>query len=141
VTANYFNCFGSYDYVLYRKFGPSTQQQNQARPDIETRGMACILSNSYGLVGNIKHVYKTGDIYDDGQPLQRYNTLIGWQRMLEAHQLLPFKTLKYEIEPPRTFADLLWFLSHPLKICRLLFSVLIPVNLGNCIVYLCKRKI
>jgi len=136
----------SYDYVTH--IGSLEHYQNPAAGIRELArvlkpgGVACILlPNSYGLVGNIKHVYKTGDIYDDGQPLQRYNTLIGWQRMLEAYQLLPFKILKYEIERPRTLSDLLWFLSHPLKILRLLFSVFIPVKLGNCIVYLCKRKI
>lgn len=105
-------------------------------------GTACILlPNSYGLLGNIKNVFETGDIFDDGQPLQRYNTLKGWQLMLESCKLVPYKILKYERAWPRTLSDVGWYLFHPLKIFRLFFSVLIPLNLGNCIVYLCKREI
>ena len=104
-------------------------------------GTACILlPNSFGLLGNIKNVCETGDIFDDGQPLQRYNTPRGWQMMLETHQLKTLRKLKYEREWPRTFADLGWYLRHPVKIARLFFSLLVPVNLGNSIVYLCRRE-
>ncbi len=104
-------------------------------------GIACILlPNSYGLLGNITHVFKTGDIFDDGQPLQRYNTRRGWQKMLETSGLKPFKVIRYELPWPRTFPDMLWYLGHPLKLFHLILSVLVPLNLANCLVYLCRRE-
>ncbi len=104
-------------------------------------GVACILlPNSYGLLGNIKHVFQTGDIFDDGQPLQRYNTLRGWQSLLESNHLIPFKILIYELPWPRTYHDLIWYLSHPIKLLRLFLSVFVPKNLGNCLVYLVRRE-
>lgn len=103
-------------------------------------GMACVLlPNAYGLFGNIKHVLQTGDVFDDGQPLQRYHTRTGWHAMLEVNGLTPFETIKYEREWPRTRADLGWYLRRPAKIVRLLITPLIPLNFANCLVYLCRR--
>jgi SAM-dependent methyltransferase len=105
-------------------------------------GVACILlPNSFGLLGNIIHVFKKGDIFDDGQPLQRYNTRMGWQKMLETNRLRPFKILKYELPWPRTIPDLWWYVRRPIKIIRLVFSFLVPLNFGNSLVYLCRRDL
>jgi len=105
---------------------------------LKPEGVACILlPNSYGLFGNIKHVWQTGDIYDDGQPLQRYNTQRGWYNLLLKNGLKPVKVLKYEREWPRTWVDLVWYLLRPLKIARLFIAFFIPLNLANCLVYLC----
>lgn len=134
----------TYDYITH--IGSLEHYQNpiagisEISRVLKPGGIACILlPNSYGLLGNIWNVYKTGDIYDDGQPLQRYNTPQGWQRMLKASDLLPLYIYKYEREWPRTIKDLRWYLYHPAKIVRLFFSFFVPVNLGNCLVYLCKR--
>jgi SAM-dependent methyltransferase len=136
----------SYDYITH--IGSLEHYQNpvagirEIARVLKPGGIACILlPNSYGLLGNIKNVYKTGDIFDDGQPLQRYNTRNGWQMMLESCKLLPFRIIKYELVWPQTLTDLGWYLRNPIKIIRLFFSALIPLNLGNCIVYLCKREI
>lgn len=107
---------------------------------LKPSGVACVLlPNSYGLFGNIKHVWKTGDIFDDGQPLQRYNTLTGWKNMLVNKGLVPFSILKYEREWPRTWKDLRWYLFRPLKVVRLLSTWFVPLNLSNCLVFLCHR--
>jgi len=104
-------------------------------------GMACVLlPNTYGLFGNIQHVLQTGDVFDDGQPLQRYNTRAGWHAMLATSGLIPFKTLKYEREWPRTQADLGWYLARPTRIVRLFIMPFIPLNFANCLVYLCSQK-
>jgi len=103
-------------------------------------GAACVLlPNSYGLLGNVKYVMQHGQIFDDGQPLQRYNTRQGWHDLLFEAGLRPYRTLKYEREWPRTWKDLRWYLARPAKIARLLISPLVPLNLGNCLVYLCRR--
>jgi SAM-dependent methyltransferase len=76
---------------------------------LKPTGTACVLvPNSYGLIGNIKHVWQTGHVFDDGQPLQRYNTRGGWRDMLAAKGLKTFHTYKYEREWPRTWEDLGW---------------------------------
>jgi SAM-dependent methyltransferase len=135
----------SYDYVTH--IGSLEHFQNpmagiyEITRVIKSGGKACILlPNSYGLFGNIKHVVETGHIFDDGQPLQRYNTRKGWQMMLEAGKLSPYRIIKFERPWPRTVSDLTWYLRHPDKIMRLFISIFIPLNLGNCIVYLCKRE-
>jgi SAM-dependent methyltransferase len=134
---------GSVDYVTH--IGSLEHYQDPQRGLAEIRrvlkpdGAACILlPNSFGLFGNIKHVMATGDIFDDGQPLQRYNTRAGWQEMIRQAGLAPFDLVKYEREWPRTARDLVWYLRSPKKIARLFAAWFIPVNLATCIVYLCK---
>ncbi len=107
---------------------------------LKPTGSACVLlPNSFGIFGNIKHVWQTGQVFDDGQPLQRYNTRGGWHDMLAAVGLKTYLTYKYERAWPRTWADSGWYLSKPLKIVRLFMSWLVPTNLANCLVYICRR--
>lgn len=104
-------------------------------------GVACVLlPNSFGLFGNIQYVWRAGQIFDDGQPLQRYNTRQGWHNMLVAAGLTPMRTLKYEREWPRTWVDVAWYIRQPAKMARLLVTGLVPLNLANFLVYLCKRS-
>jgi SAM-dependent methyltransferase len=101
---------------------------------------AILLPNAYGLLGNIKHVMSKGEIFDDGQPIQRYGTRATWENMLTGAGLRVIKTIDYgEVELPRTFQDTLWFFSHPRKILRYVLSILIPLNLTNHFVYICAR--
>jgi ubiquinone/menaquinone biosynthesis C-methylase UbiE len=107
---------------------------------LKSNGTACILlPNSFGLFGNIKNVLKTGQVFDDIQPLQRYNTPTGWFNMLTTNGLHPIKVYKYEREWPQTMKDLWWYLLNPQKIARLLITWIIPTNLANCLVYICKK--
>ncbi len=134
---------GSVDYVTHIGSLEHYQDPDAGIREIhrilKPNGVACILlPNAYGLFGNIKHVAQTGEIFDDGQPLQRYNTRQGWQKMIAAGGLETVRTLKYEREWPRTTADLGWYLRSPAKVARLFVSVFVPVNLANCIVYLCQ---
>lgn len=104
-------------------------------------GRACVLlPNAYGLLGNIRYVWAAGDIFDDGQPLQRYATRLGWQRMLEQGGLQIEKVVGYgEVDFPRTSQDLRYLLKRPHKILRGLITKLIPLNLMNQLVYICRR--
>lgn len=104
-------------------------------------GRACILvPNAYGLLGNIIHVWRRGEIFDDGQPLQRYATQQTWQKLLESSGLRVARTIGYgELEFPRTGRDAVWLLGRPHKLVRYLLSPLIPTNLANDLVYLCVR--
>lgn len=134
---------GSIDYVTHIGSLEHYQEpQNglaEIRRVLKPGGTACILlPNSFGLFGNIKHVAATGEIFDDGQPLQRYNTRLGWQGMIREAGLSVFRLHKYEREWPRTAADLAWYLKSPRKIARLFAAWFIPVNLANCLVYMCR---
>jgi SAM-dependent methyltransferase len=106
-------------------------------------GRACILvPNAFGLFGNILYVARKGDIFDDGQPLQRYGTRRTWENMLESVGLHVDRVLGYsEIPqaPPRTLHDFIWLVSHPLKIVRYLITSIMPVNLTNHFVFLCSK--
>jgi SAM-dependent methyltransferase len=134
--ADYVTHIGSLEHYLH----PEEGIREVARV-LKPSGIACVLlPNTYGLFGNIKHALLTGDVFDDGQPLQRYNTRRGWQVMLEANGLTVFKTYKYEREWPRTVVDLIWYLTKPIKFARVLVAQFLPTNLANCIVYMCKKK-
>jgi SAM-dependent methyltransferase len=104
-------------------------------------GKACILlPNAFGFWGNIKQVLLTGEIHDDGQPLQRYATRRTWEKMLSAAGLRIDKVLGYgEVEWPLTRRDWLWYLTHPVKIARGAVSAATPVNLANHFVFLASH--
>lgn len=104
-------------------------------------GLALVLlPNAYGLVGNIQHVWRHGDVFVDAQPLQRYATRRAWQRLLEANGLCVARVVGYDRELPRTWPDLLYLLRRPLKLLRALLSPLIPLNLADCFVFLCRKR-
>jgi SAM-dependent methyltransferase len=106
-------------------------------------GRACILlPNAFGLLGNIRHVMRTGEIFDDGlQPIQRYATRGTWAHLLEQNGLIVMKTIGYgEVEMPRTVSDARWLITHPKKLAKLLITGLIPKNLKNHLVFLCTVK-
>jgi len=111
---------------------------------LRTGGTACILvPNSYGKRWNVHHVWRTGDIHDDGQPLQRYATRGEWRRLLEAGGLKVERTLGYEYEraTPYTWPDLLRYARRPQRILSTLYyRVTIPVNAASMLVFLCTKR-
>jgi ubiquinone/menaquinone biosynthesis C-methylase UbiE len=98
-----------------------------------------LLPNTFGLLGNILHVWRTGDVFDDGQPLQRYGTNGQWRHLLEANGLAIDRVHKYERAWPRTARDWAWFLVRPYRLARPLLSLFLPVNLSSFLVYLCSK--
>lgn len=108
---------------------------------LKPKGIACILlPNTFSLFGNIFYNIKTGSIYDDSQPLQRYNTYLGWYNMLLNNGLQPYKTFGFELVFPRIWKDFIWYIYHPQKFLRKILSIFLPKNLSNCIVYLCHKE-
>lgn len=104
-------------------------------------GRACILlPNAFGLFGNIRHVNRTGEIFDDLQPLQRYATRATWETLLRngglhIDQLVPWG----EVNRPRTLRDWWWSALRPQKAVRAALAALTPPNLANHFVFLCRR--
>jgi len=104
-------------------------------------GLAIILlPNGFSIAGNIQHVRRTGQVFDDGQPIQRYNTRKGWQELLEANGLTVVKTIRYEHFLPKTRKDWLAHLKRPSRLLRWALTWVIPFNLSNCFVYFCRRS-
>lgn len=133
----YITHIGSLEHYLHPELG-AKEICRVLKPD----GKACILvPNAYGLLGNIIHVWKTGDLFDDGQPLQRYGTNGFWESMLTDNGLSVIKTLGWgEIEFPRNKQDTLQFIKHPQKIIRYALTQIIPLNLSNHLIYICTRN-
>ena len=102
-------------------------------------GKALVLvPNAYGLFGNVLHVLRTGDVFVDPQPLQRYGTRRCWERLLTRNGLTVVEVLGYDRELPRTWRDLARYLRHPARLARAMLSPLIPTNLADSLVYLCS---
>lgn len=108
---------------------------------LKPAGQACILlPNSFGLFGNISHVATTGEVFDDGQPRQRYATRGTWEAMLRSGGLVAERVIGWgEVNRPRTGADALWLARQPQRVVRAALATLLPVNLANQLVYLCRR--
>jgi SAM-dependent methyltransferase len=136
----------SFDYVtnigsLEHYEHPTKGVQEIARV-LRGDGKACfLLPNSYGLLWNVVYVWRTGDICDDGQPIQRYATRKEWQRLLEDNGLTVCHVLPYDRALPRTRRDWLWYLRRPRKLLTsLLFIPLIPTNLASNLLFICKKS-
>ena len=134
----------AFDYLtnigsLEHYFHPSRAIRDMARV-LRPGGVALILlPNTFGLLGNVLYVWRRGEVFDDGQPLQRYGTRGQWHRLLEMNGLQVTRTVKYEREWPRTWEDLLWYALRPYKMGRALLTPLIPTNLASFLVYLCRK--
>lgn len=105
-------------------------------------GRACILlPNAFGLFGNVLYAMRHGDIFDDGQPLQRYGTRKAWERILQGAGLEINEVRGYgEVARPLTPEDRKWLLSRPRKIIRYMVSLMIPVNLSNHFIFICSKR-
>ncbi len=107
---------------------------------LKPSGKACILlPNLFGLLGNIKFVWKFGEAYDDGQPLQRYATLNSWRNLLLDNNLTIERIVGFnEVQLPRTARDLKNYLLKPQKFLRLILGKFIPLNLSNHFIFICQ---
>lgn len=133
---DYVTCIGSLEHFADPLAG-MREISRTLRPD----GAACILlPNTFSLFGNINYARKHGDAFDDGQPIQRYNTPVGWSHMLAESGLNVQRVEKYELPWPRTRSDRGWYLRRPRKIAHLLAGMALPINLANCHVFLCARS-
>ncbi len=132
---DYVTCIGSLEHFADPLAG-MREISRTLRPD----GAACILlPNTFSLFGNINYARTHGDAFDDGQPIQRYNTPVGWRHMLAQSGLHVQRTVKYELPWPRTRGDWGWYLRRPRKIAHLLAGIALPINLANCHVFLCAK--
>ncbi len=102
-------------------------------------GKAVVLvPNTFSLT-HVLYVWRKGEVFDDGQPLQRYATRRQWQRLIEAGGLIVLKVKRYERERPRRLRDWLSYLRRPGRLLRWLLGGLMPLDAVNCFVFICGR--
>ncbi len=105
------------------------------------RGRACILvPNTFGLRWNVLHAWRTGDVHDDGQPLQRYGTRGQWQRLLEAGGLAVDRVLGYEKEDdlPAGVRELGQLAHHPSRLL-IPFARWLPADMASMLIFICRK--
>lgn len=102
-------------------------------------GTACVLvPNAFGLTWTVWHAWRTGRLADDEhQPIQRFATRCGWQRLLEGNGLKVQRTVGHEQPWPRAGREWRFYLSRPKEFLLLLFSPFVPLNLARCFLFLC----
>jgi len=115
--------------------------QEMARVLKPTGQAMILLPNMFGMLWNIQYVKHTGDVCDDGQPLQRYASPAAWQRLLEENGFVVNKMLPFGWAWPQNWHDWLYYLKQP-KLLMVLF-VWQPrhfPNLANTLVYICRKR-
>lgn len=135
-TADYVTHIGSLEHYEHMALGA-----REIGRILKPTGRACILlPNAFGLLGNIRYVQHYGEIFDDGQPLQRYATRRTWSALLGQNGLEIERLVTWgEVERPRTRRDLAALARRPQRIVRSALAALTPVNLANHFVFLCRR--
>lgn len=134
-----FDCvthIGSLEHYL----DPERGMREMARVLKPTGTAGVLLPNAFGLLWNVYWVLRTGDLHDDGQPLQRYATPHAWRALLENNGLRVHRIVKYERAFPRTVGDAFWYLRRPHKLLYAALSALVPTNWGSCLVYICSPQ-
>ncbi len=122
---------------LEHYFDPGQAIAEMARV-LRPEGVAIILvPNAYGIFGNVLHVLRHGEVFDDGQPLQRYATRRSWERLLAEHGLMARRVLVLERPFPRTARDFWWMARRPHTFVRAVFGGLVPANLGDQLIFVC----
>jgi len=110
---------------------------------IKPTGLVCILlPNAFGALGNILHVVRHGEVYDDDQPIQRYATRRTWEVMLNKGGLRIEETVPFgEFNRPRTHRDMVWTAARPQKFVKAAIGRVTPLNLANHFVFLCRPAV
>lgn len=104
-------------------------------------GLALVLvPNSFGLRWNVLHAWRSGDIHDDGQPIQRYATRAQWTRLLEAGGLSVERVLGCEAPDdwPAGPREWLRLLIHPSRL-MIPLSPWLPPDMASMFVFLCRK--
>jgi SAM-dependent methyltransferase len=100
-----------------------------------------LLPNSFGWRGMVLHAWRTGEVIDDGQPIQRYGTVRQWGRLLESGGLGVERVLGCEsLAPalPRRPRDGIVWLRHPSR-WSIPLNRWLPVTMAAELVFVCSR--
>ncbi len=108
---------------------------------LRSDGRALILvPNSFGLRWTVLHAWRSGELHDDGQPIQRYGTRGQWSRLLAAGGLEVERVLGCEAPDdwPGGLAGWLGALRHPSRLLVPLGRHL-PTDMASMFVFLCRK--
>ena len=106
---------------------------------LKSEGSAAILlPNGFSLL-HILYVWRHGQVFDDGQPLQRYGTWSDWQRLLNDNGLRVVNTVKHQRPRPYTIGDALWYLRRPGKVLQVLAQSVLPLHAVGFWVFICEK--
>jgi ubiquinone/menaquinone biosynthesis C-methylase UbiE len=135
-TFDYITNIGSLEHYV----NPVVGAQEMSRV-LKNDGLACVLlPNTFGIFSTVLYALHTGRLADDGQPIQRYATRYEWLDLLESNGLKVTRTVKYECEWPVTLGDWGIYLKRPKALIRLFLTPILPINLANSFVFICKQK-
>ncbi|NJL05195.1 MAG: class I SAM-dependent methyltransferase [Chloroflexaceae bacterium] len=102
---------------------------------------AIMVPNLFGHFWTIWYAGLTGDIFDDGQPLQRYATSHYWHQLFAANGLVVLDFLPYELPPPRNLRQWGYYLRHPKRyLPKLLSKYYLSPHLASMLVFRCMKK-
>jgi len=125
---------------LEHYFDPPEAVREMARV-LRPSGTAFVwVPNLFGIFGNVTNVLRHGEVHDDGQPLQRYATRVSWERLLGANGLVVERAIGFERAIPQTLPDLVWLLMRPWKIIRMIIAIVLPVNLSDQLIFICRKR-
>jgi SAM-dependent methyltransferase len=137
--------FDNHEFDIITNLGSLEHFSNPKRGVQEIRRLlrddgraAIFLPNSYYLVDVIWQVWRTGYSASHNQPLERFATFREWWDFLEDAGLKVEQAHKYNFLFPVTIKDWQWYIQHPRKLLNLIVSPLIPFNLSNHFLYICR---
>lgn len=133
---DYVTSIGSLEHYVHMDIGV----QELARV-LKPEGQAIIfVPNTFSLFHNVYMAFKTGWPVDDGQPLQRYASRGQWEELITANGFVIERVHKYEREFPTSWRDTFWYLRHPRRLVYLLLTPFLPLNLGACFAFICRKR-
>jgi SAM-dependent methyltransferase len=98
-----------------------------------------LVPNTFSLLTNVWHAFRTGETSVDAQPIQRYGSRSDWTAVLERNGLWARTVVKYERIWPRLVTDWGYYLTKPKQLVRLLATPFVPLNLAFCFLFTCER--
>jgi SAM-dependent methyltransferase len=126
--------------------------EHYERIDLGSQEMARVLKptgtaviqvpNMFGMLWNVQYVKHTGDVCDDGQPLQRYATPGEWRRLLERNGFVVEKMLPFGWAWPKTWREFMYYMRRPkLWLNLLVWQPRHFPNLANNLTYICHKRL
>jgi SAM-dependent methyltransferase len=99
-----------------------------------------LLPNTYGFRWTVLYAWRHGDVFDDGQPLQRFGTRLQWVRLLEAGGFKVERVIGYESqsELPTSIREAVDMLRHPTRL-MIPLARFVPLDMASMHIFFCRK--